>query len=171
MRKVILSLAVSLDGFIEGPNGEYDWCFTDQDYGMSEFFSGVDAVFLGRKSYELMQGMDSAGMDLPKMEEYVFSNTLTTVKEGYHLISGDISKAVHEIKIKPGKNIWMFGGAELTKSLMNLKLIDEIHLAVHPLLLGAGKHLFKDIPERIQLKLFDQKTYSSGLVILKYQIL
>lgn len=57
MKKIILSLAVSLDGFIEGPKGEYDWCFTDQDYGMSEFFKRIDSLFIGRRSYELTQSM------------------------------------------------------------------------------------------------------------------
>ena len=60
MRKIILGLAVSLDGYIEGPNGEFDWCFTDQDYGMSEFFKRIDTVFMGRKSYELTQSMGEA---------------------------------------------------------------------------------------------------------------
>ncbi len=83
MRKIILQLAVSLDGYIEGPNGEFDWCFTDQDYGMSAFFKRIDSTFMGRKTYELVQSMqDEAPTGFPKMKEYVFSNTLTEVKEG-----------------------------------------------------------------------------------------
>jgi dihydrofolate reductase len=76
MRKVILGLAVSLDGFIEGPNGEYDWCFTDQDYGMSDFMRRIDAVFVGRKTYEMSLGMEADTSRMPKMEEYIFSNTI-----------------------------------------------------------------------------------------------
>ena len=87
MRKVILQLAVSLDGYIEGPNGEYDWCFTDQDYGMKEFYTRIDSMFIGRKSYELMMTMDESVMPgFPKLTEYVFSTTLQEVKPGAILI-------------------------------------------------------------------------------------
>ncbi len=169
MRRVILGLAVSLDGFIEGPNGEYDWCFTDQDYGMSDFFKRVDAVFMGRKSYEMMLGMDSDITGMPKLQEYVFSNTLHAVEGDRILVRGDIEQKINEIKNQPGKDIWMFGGASLTAALMNLGLIDEFWLSVHPVVLGAGKPLFQNISERKNLKLLDVKTYSTGLVSLKYE--
>ena len=167
MRKVILGLAVSLDGYIEGPNGEYDWCFTDQDYGMSDFFKRVDTVFLGRKSYELTQTV-KGDSGMPKMKEYVFSNTLKEVKAGAEIVAGDIQKRVEEIKGSNGKDIWLFGGASLTTSLMNLGLVDEIWLAVHPVLLGSGKPLFRGIKERTGLRLIHTKTYSTGLVSLIY---
>jgi dihydrofolate reductase len=133
MRKLILQLAVSLDGFIEGPNGEYDWCFTDQDYGMSQFFERIDSVFYGRKSYELTLSMSeptskSAMPAFPKLTEYVFSTTLQEVKPGAILINGDIEAEVRRIKNESGKDIWLFGGASLTASLMNLGLVDEISL-------------------------------------------
>jgi len=168
MRKVILGLAVSLDGFIEGPNGEYDWCLTDQDYGMKAFFERVDTVFVGRKTYEMSLGMEGGDWGMPKMKEYIFSTTLDTVKKGAILMKGDIKKEVDKIKNEKGKDIWMFGGASLTASLMNLGLIDELWLAVHPILLGSGKPLFSGIKERIHLQLTNCETYSSGLVSLKY---
>ena len=171
MRKVILSVAVSLDGFIEGPNGEYDWCFTDQDYGMSAFFKRIDAVFLGRKSYELTLSMpEEAAAGFPKLETYVFSNTLDKVKEGNILISGDIKKQVEAIKKAQGKDIWLFGGASLTTSLLNLGLVDEFSLAIHPIILGGGKPLFIDIENRTQLTLRDSKIYDTGLVALTYDL-
>ena len=171
MRKVILGLAVSLDGFIEGPNGEYDWCFTDQDYGMSEFFKRIDSMFIGRKSYELTLTMGDAAMPgFPQLTTYVFSNTLKEVKPGAMLIKGDIAVAVKRIKNESGKDIWLFGGASLTASLLNLGLIDELWLAVHPIILGEGKPLFSNIKNRIPLTLTDTKTYSSGLVALTYTL-
>jgi dihydrofolate reductase len=170
MRKVILNVAVSLDGFIEGPNGEYDWCFTDQDYGMPDFFKRIDALFIGRKSYEVLQGMETGDNSFPKMKEYVFSNTLQAVKGDAILVSGDIITAVQNIKKEPGKDIWLFGGASLTTALMNAGLVDEFSLAIHPILLGKGKPLFNDIAGRIQLQLTDTKTYSSGLVIMAYDV-
>jgi len=171
MRKIILGVAVSLDGFIEGPNGEYDWCFTDQDYGMSDFFKRIDSLFMGRKSYELAQSMGDAAMPgFPKLKEYVFSNTLQAVKKDAILISGDIADKINKIRNEPGKDIWLFGGASLTASMMNLGLVDEVWLAVHPILLGSGKYLFSQLSHRIHLHMVDTKTYSTGLVSLTYTV-
>ncbi len=171
MRKVILGLAASLDGFIEGPNGEYDWCLTDQDYGMSDFFKRIDSIFIGRKSYELSLTMGDAEMPgFPKLKEYVFSNTLHDVRPGSVLVGKNVENEVKRIKEEPGKDIWLFGGASLTTSMLNLNLVDEIGLAVHPVILGGGKSLFHDITKRIELKLADAKTYSSGLVSLTYNL-
>lgn len=169
MRKVILGLAISLDSFIEGPNGEYDWCFTDQDYGLNEFFKRVDTVFIGRKSYEMSFGAESnGGFEFPKMKEYVFSNTLKQIKDGVTIVSGDIKTQVEKIKQEEGKDIWLFGGGSLTASLMNLGLVDELWLSVHPILLGEGKPLFQGLKDRTHLKLIDTKVYETGLVSLKY---
>lgn len=171
MRKLILGLAVSLDGYIEGPQGEYDWCFTDQDYGMSDFFSNVDAAFMGRRSYEMTQAMgDAANASFPNLKRYVFSNTLEEVEEGVTIIRGDIKIAVDLIKNETGKDIWLFGGAGLTTSLMNLNLVDRLWLAVHPILLGGGKPLFQDIENRVSLKLLESKSFSTGLVSLTYSL-
>ena len=171
MRKVILGVAVSLDGYIEGPNGEYDWCFTDQDYGLSAFLKRVDTIFIGRKSYELMLSMgENAGGGFPKMKEYVFSTTLEAVKEGVNLVRGDIKAEVEKIRHEQGKDIWLYGGAALTTSLMNLNLVDELFLAVHPIILGSGKPLFNNILQRVHLQLSESKTYSTGLVSLTYTL-
>ena len=171
MRKVILGLAVSLDGFIEGPNGEYDWCFTDQDYGLSDFFKRVDTAFIGRKTYEMTLAMDdTSSSGFPKLKEYIFSTKLDKVKGEGTLINGDIKTEIEKIKKERGKDIWLFGGAGLTTSLMNLGLVDELSLSVHPVLLGGGKPLFKDITNRITLALLDTKTYSTGLVSLTYSL-
>ena len=89
MRKVILGLAISLDSLIEGPNGEYDWCFTDQDYGLTEFMSQIDTLIMGRKSYELVlhNGGESPWEG---KKTYVFSNTLTAAEGNIEIISGDV---------------------------------------------------------------------------------
>lgn len=170
MRKIILGLAVSLDGFIEGPNGEYDWCFTDQDYGMNDFFQRIDSVFIGRKSYEMSLGMEGGGDWMPKMKEYVFSNSLSTVKKDAILVRGDIKTEVEKIRKEAGKDIWLFGGASLTASLLNIGLVDELWLSIHPILLGKGKPLFQEIKQRIPLQLIDSKTYDTGLVSVKYEV-
>ena len=171
MRKLILQVAVSLDGFIEGPNGEIDWCFTDQDYGLKDFFKQIDTLFIGRKTYELMLRMgENASPGFPKFKEYIFSTTLEKVKDDAVLIKDDIESEVKKIKNENGKDIWLFGGGSLTTSLMDLSLVDEVWLAVHPVVLGGGKPLFPEIKKRVDLKLLDTKVYSTGLVFLKYVI-
>jgi dihydrofolate reductase len=166
MRRVILGLAVSLDGFIEGPNGEYDWCFNDQDYGLTEFFHSVDALFMGRKTYEvaLSQGDNNPAKDLMT---YLFSNTMHESPSRNVKILRSIEEVPAILK-QPGKDIWLYGGAELTTAFINAKLVDELWLSVHPILLGSGKPLFQNIDGRKNLKLTECKPYDSGLVSLKY---
>jgi dihydrofolate reductase len=169
MRKIILGLAISLDGFIEGPNGEYDWCFTDQDYGMGDFMKRVDAIFYGRKSYEVMLAAESGGVNpFSNMKSYVFSNSRSIPYEGTQLISGNLIEEVNAIKQLPGKDIWLFGGANLTTFFLNEGLVDEMSLAIHPILLGVGKPLFQNIEGRKKFHLINSKAYSTGLVILNY---
>ena len=175
MRKLILGLAITLDGYIEGPQGEYDWCFTDQDYGLAEFFTRIDAIFIGRKSYEMAQqyanGNDQELVPgMPSVQEYVFSKTLKSVKEGASILSGDSIAEARRIKEEPGKDIWLFGGASLSNSLMEAALVDELWMSVHPILLGNGKRLFREQDYRTRLTLLDSKTYESGLISLRYSI-
>jgi dihydrofolate reductase len=163
MRKVILGLAVSLDGFIEGPNGEYDWCFTDQDYGLSEFMKRIDAIIMGRKSFEIAQSYEGES-PWKGVLTYVVSNTLKKIDEpDTKLISGDLRKEIDILKRSPGKDLWLFGGAELTTFFINQQLIDEYWLSVHPILLGSGKPLFQHIDGRKKLKLIDQQSYFNGI--------
>jgi dihydrofolate reductase len=175
MRKLILGLAVTLDGYIEGPNGEYDWCFTDQDYGLNDFFTRVDAIFIGRKSYEVArqhadQNNGEIVPGMPTMTEYVFSKTLKSVKEGAVLIADNSIAEARRIKELPGKDIWLFGGASLTDALMKEGLVDELWMSVHPILLGSGKPLFRKQDSRTELRLLESKTYETGLVSLRYSL-
>ncbi len=175
MRKVILGLAVTLDGYIEGPNGEFDWCFTDQDYGLNEFFTRIDAVFIGRKSYEIAIMYAEANNGhlvpgMPNLKTYVFSNTLKNVPGNAVLISDDAMAEARKIKERPGKDIWLYGGASLTDALLKERLVDELWMSVHPILLGSGKPLFRPQNSRTQLLLLESKTYDTGLVSLRYQI-
>ena len=169
MKKIILNIAISLDGLIEGPNGEYDWCFTDQDYGMTEFLNQIDTIFYGRKSYEMMMSATEDGKNpFGNKQSIVFSRTLPTSDE-YTVISNNVKDEVTSMKSLEGKNIWLFGGAELTNSLLEARLVDELMLAVHPIVLGKGKAMF-NLRQRKSLTLLDAKTYSSGLVSLHYKL-
>jgi dihydrofolate reductase len=166
MRKIILNVATSLDGLIEGPNGEYDWCFTDQDYGLTDFFKSIDTIFMGRKSYEV--AVSNGGMDMWKgATTYVFSKSLNESSSKDLKIIRSMDQ-VAGILQQTGKNIWLFGGAELTKAFINNNLVNELWLSVHPIVLGSGKPLFENIDTRKHLKLIDTLIYDSGLVTLKY---
>jgi dihydrofolate reductase len=173
MRKIILGLAVSLDGLIEGPNGEYDWCFTDQDYGMTDFLKRIDAILYGRKSFEMMSTYENPGGENPwaGKKNYVISSTWKESGKDFELITGDVIEEIKKIKDQKGKDIWLFGGASLTTSLLNAGLVDEIGMAVHPIILGSGKPLFSGIQNRIKLKLVESKPYPTGLVYLTYDVL
>jgi dihydrofolate reductase len=167
MRKIILNVAVSMDGYIEDQNGKFDWCFTDQDYGMLTFLNNTDSIFLGRKSYELLIKMgDTMFADKTK---YVFSRSLRSLNAGYELIGENWKADVENLKKERGKNIWLFGGADLLNSFLKENFVDEMWLAVHPVLLGGGKSLFKDLEGRKMFELKEVKTYSSGLVQTFYK--
>ncbi|RFZ81415.1 dihydrofolate reductase [Mucilaginibacter terrenus] len=169
MRKIILNVAVTLDGFIEGPNGEYDWCLTDQDYGMAAFFEETDAIFIGRKSYELIKAEDYS---FPGKKMYVFSDTLTPGKnEDVEVIpSTNFDHAIDGILNEAGKSIWMFGGASLLSAFIKKNLVAEVLLSVHPVILGSGKPLFGNLEQKLDLELISQQTYNTGLVQLRYSI-
>ncbi|MBA4144696.1 MAG: dihydrofolate reductase [Azospira oryzae] len=167
MRKIILGLALSLDGFIEGPNGEYDWCFTDQDYGLNDFLKRIDTIIMGRKSYEEAKKYEDQN-PWKGIKTYVFSNTLAEASPA-EIIKGDVRKEVSTLQKQQGKDIWLFGGAALTEAFMEADLIDEYWLSIHPIVLGSGKPLFRNSISRKHLKLKEHRIYSTGLVALTYQ--
>lgn len=179
MRKIILDLAVTLDGFIEGPHGEIDWCIMDDDIQFDQFLNSIDTIFYGRKSYELWgnyQPDEKASPlevnlynEIHRKDKYVFSTTKLSDNSNAVFIKDDIESKVKEIKSKPGRNIWLYGGASLIKTFIELNLVDEYRLAVHPIILGSGKPLFFDMNRRIGLKLAQVNTSKSGVVQLSYE--
>ena len=177
-RKIVLDLAVSLDGFIEGINGETDWCIMDEEMDFIKFLNNIDTILYGRKSYELW-GKHSSGNETSHMEremwellhskkKYVFSKTLTTIDKNVTIIKDNIVEEVNKLKKEPGKDIWLYGGSSLITTFMNLGLVDEYRLSVHPVILGSGKSLFVDIKQRQELKLVGTRKFSSGVVQLCY---
>ena len=182
MRDVVLNLTLTLDGFIEGPRGEIDWIVQDEsaDFGdvLNEILSDKDAIFYGRKSYELWgnyspdeasQKMKDAYKLLHSKTKYVFSKTKTGDDTNAIFINGDIKERVQEIKQQERKNIWLYGGAGLVTTFLNLDLIDRYQLAIQPVILGKGKPLFQNIEQQHKLKLTDTKPHPSGIVVLTYE--
>lgn len=179
MRKLSAGFAMSLDGFIEGPNGEYDWIINDPEYfkELSETWEKTDAFFHGRKTYEMSMAMQKKTGKPKKqnnpfahMKHYVFSHTLEEVSEDFILVKGDIKEQVTRIKNEPGKNIAVFGGARLAGSLIDMGLVDEVSIGLCPVVLGSGKPFFSGIGKRIDFTLISSKSYASGLVALTYGI-
>ncbi|HYF32962.1 MAG TPA: dihydrofolate reductase family protein [Chitinophagaceae bacterium] len=182
MRKLTAGFAVSLDGFIEGPNGEYDWIIYDKEHfrELAEHWKRTDAMFYGRKTYEASLAMQPKSSSKKKkktsdnnpfahMKHYVFSATLDAVADEFVLVKGDLKEAVNKIKSEKGNDIAVFGGAELVSSLINLDLVDELQLAIVPVILGSGKPFFINIQKRKIFRLKEAKTYDSGLVVLTYE--
>lgn len=178
MKKVILDLAVTLDGFIEGPNGEIDWCILDDDMDFDGFLSGIDSIFYGRVSYDSwgnFQPDENATTTEQKLwetihtkQKFVFTGQ-TRLNDKATYIHSDIATTVTEIKKRGGKDIWLYGGAGLIKTFIQLNLIDIYRLSVHPVALGSGKPLFENLDTRVNLKLLKANTFTSGVVQLIYE--
>ena len=167
MRNIILNVAVTLDGCIAGPNGEYDWCFTDQDYGLKEFTSRVDATLMGRKTFEVLlhEGQET----FSGMRNYVFSKTLSpSSNKLVTIVSEDVPFFVSKLKNEDGKGVWLFGGGELIQTFLEGDLIDEMILSIHPIILGNGIPLFPKSNKRREYKMTECKTYPTGLVQVAY---
>jgi len=182
MRKVILFNLVTLDGFFEGPNGEIDWHNVDEEF--NEFavhqVNTADGLIFGRVTYELMASYwptPAAQADDPivaekmnTMPKIVFSRTLNTVEwNNTRLVKGDAAEEISKIKQQPGRDLLIFGSADLASTLTNLGLIDEYRIMVNPVVLGKGNPLFKDIEEKLNLSLLKTKTFGNGNVLLYYQ--
>ncbi|MEL4026719.1 dihydrofolate reductase family protein [Lysinibacillus endophyticus] len=179
-RKVILDLAVTLDGFIEGENGEVDWCIMDPEMNFLEFLNGIDTILYGRKSYDLWGQYTpdtNASMTDKELweavhskEKYVFSRTKKATDSRAKFINDQLVEEVNKLKSLPGKDIWLYGGANLITSFIQEGLVDEFRLSIHPLVLGEGKPLFVNLQNRLNLKLVKTNTFSSGVVQLIYHL-
>ena len=182
MKNIILDLAVTVDGYIEGPNGEIDWCNMDDSDGSDfiDFVNSIDTIFYGRVSYDLWGNYQPHEDASPELKEvyrviqsktkYVFSTTKKSDDSHSIFINDNIHERVMEIKKQGGKDIWLYGGGKLITTFMNLGLIDIFRLAVHPVILGSGKPLFNNTKDRSELKLMEVKTSKSGVVLLIYAV-
>lgn len=178
MKKVILDLAVTLDGFIEGPNGEIDWCIMDDDMDFNSFLSQIDTIFYGRVSYDswgnFQPDADTSAAEKKLWKEvhskkkFVFSSQ-NRQDSNATFINSDITARVNEIKKQPGNDIWLYGGASLIKTFIQLDLVDTYRISVHPIVLGNGKPLFEDLKDRIRLQLLKTNVFKSGVVQLIYE--
>lgn len=184
MRKVTLGLANSLDGYIARKDGGVDWLHWNDEIAeiSAKFMKTVDAILIGRKTYEVM--LASGQTSYPGAKNYVFSRSksrlnalrkrITAVgkktKNDPELINSDAAKIVEKLKRGKGKGIVVFGGGALARSLFEADLIDEIVLNVQPVILGSGVPLFHQMKHQIDLELFDVRRLKGAGVILSYRV-
>jgi dihydrofolate reductase len=170
MRQVVYSVAMSMDGYIAGPRGEADWIVIDPDIDFAAMFARFDAILMGRKTYETTRTAQGGG-SMPGVESYVFSGTLRQADCPGVTVFDDPSHTVPALKQQSGKDIWLFGGGVLFRSLLQSGLVDQVSVAVIPVLLGGGMPLLPDAPKRAGLQLVKHQVFAkTGTVSLEYAV-
>ncbi len=169
-RRLRYQVAVSLDGFIAGPNSEHDWIVMDPSIDFAALFEEFDTAVMGRKTYEVLTAQGGQGT-LPGLDVIVFSRTIAAAEyPGVRIVNDDPGRVVAALKAKPGRDIWLYGGGKLFRSLLDARLVDTVEVAVIPVLLGAGVPLLPP-GAATKLVLADQKTLpASGIVSLAYSV-
>jgi dihydrofolate reductase len=184
MRKIILMMSVSLDGFIEGPHRELDWHMVDDELHnhFNEQLSAMGAFLSGRVTYELMAGFwptaDTDPTSTGPMVEFariwrdkpkiVYSRTLERADWNTTVVRDVVAEEVMALKAQPGGDLAL-GGADLAAAFMRYDLIDEYRLYVHPVVIGQGKPLFQASDTKFNLQLAETRTFGNGVVLLRYQ--
>jgi dihydrofolate reductase len=182
VRKLYSFMVVTLDGFYEGPNGEFDWPNVDEEFNEFgiEQLHDTDLLLFGRKTYEGMASYwptPAARQDDPGVAELmntlpkvVASTTLTSADwSNSSVLGGNLAEEVTKLKQQPGKGIAIFGSPSLTVSLLELGLVDELRVLVNPIVLGDGHSLFRTTRDRLRLELRQTRVFSSGNVLLTYR--
>ena len=171
MRLVRFGGAMSLDGYIAGPHGEYDWIVMDPDIDFTVMQTQFDTFLIGRKTFEAMVKMGSDVRSLPGVQNIVFSRTLRASDYPHVTVTSDAERVVEALRATPGKDIAIFGGGELFRSLLAVGLVDRVEVSLIPVLLGGGIPLLPPPASRTMLKLRTQRVYEkTGTIGLEYDI-
>ena len=171
MRQVRYGVAMSLDGYIAGPNGEYDWIPHDPDIDFNEIFSRFDTLLIGRKTFEATLKMGGGGGSWPGVKSVVISRTLRPSDYPDVTVAADARAVIRELQTQPGKDIWLFGGGELFRSLLADGLVDGVDVGIMPVVLGAGIPFLPSPAVRASLTLTKHRVYpKSGSIGLEYNV-
>jgi dihydrofolate reductase len=170
MRKIVLGLGISLDGYIARPDGTLDFLFMPKDYSMAPFFATIDTALMGRKTLDAALKMGGGSFSGSSMPTYVFSRTLAAGKrDGITFTHQTPAALVRQLRKSKGKNIWLMGGGDLAREFLKADLVDELYIGMVPVLIGEGIPLFPaGFPQR-EFSLIENKTYSKGMIALKYK--
>ena len=170
MRRVLYRVAASLDGYIAGPRGEVDWIVHDPAVDFTKVYEQVDTVLLGRRTFELTR--QPGAPPWPQgWQIYVFSRTLTPEEHpGVTVVRAEAGPRVAALRAAPGRDIWLFGGGSLFRSLLEAKQVDLVEVLVVPVLLGAGIPLLEAGAPLTRLSLEHVERYPSGLLGLTYRV-
>ena len=168
-RRVRYCVAVSLDGYIAGPEGEADWIVSDPEIDFQAIYDQFDTLLVGRRTFEAMGGKDST---MPGVRTLVFSRTLRPEKyRKVKVVSESPEEVIAKIRAEPGKDIWLFGGGALFASLLEAGLVDAVEVAVIPVLLGGGIPLLPAPARTTKLRLTGHRVYEkTGIVLLEYDV-
>jgi dihydrofolate reductase len=167
MRRIRYQVACSLDGYIAGPNDEYDWIVMDPDIDFQAIFDQFDTLLMGRRTFEIAGEGGSPGM-----KTLVFSRSLQQEDHpGVTIVSDQVRETLDQLRAQPGKDIWLFGGGELFRSLLELGCVDAVEPAIIPVVLGGGRPFLPAPAARRRLALTEHRLYEkSGIVLLKYDV-
>ncbi|GGG07134.1 dihydrofolate reductase family protein [Pontibacter amylolyticus] len=175
MRKIILYIAASTDGYIARPDGNIDWLhdkkynIPDEDFGYSAFLQTIDTTLMGHNTYREILGFDMP-FPYPELKNYVFSRSKQEEAEHVSFVRDGAVDFIEKLKEQPGKDIWLIGGGMLNATVLNAGLLDEIILTYIPIVLGKGIPLFSAETEEHKLKLIptENKLYRNGFLQVRY---
>lgn len=172
MSKIRYGVAMSLDGYIAGPHGEYDWIVQDPEMDFAEIFAQFDTLLMGRHTYKL--ATDTMGLTaFGKKKVIVVSRTLRPEDHSGTTVIAELKPDfLRDLRSREKKDIWLFGGGQLAATVLELGELDAIDVGLIPVILGGGIPLIGGPVPQTRLKLMSQKTYSkSGIVSLKFDVL
>ena len=169
MRRVRYAVVASLDGYIAGPKGEADWIIMNPEIDFRAVFEQFDTFLVGRRTFETM--VRAGRGETPGMKTFVFSRTLRQQDyPGVTMVADGTEETVAALRAEPGKDIWLFGGGSLFRSLLDAELVDTVEVAIMPVLLGDGIPLLPPPIKQAKLKLTGHKVYKTGIVSLEYTV-
>lgn len=168
MRRLRYQVACSLDGFIAGPEDEFDWITPEPSFDFEALHAQFDTLLMGRRTYEVVHSM---GESFPGKQVIVVSRSLRQVDHpAVEVVSVGLEARIRELRAQPGRDIWLYGGGSLLSQLLAWNLVDTVEPAIIPILLGGGVPLLASNGIRRSLTFIGQRAYPSGMVLLEYEV-